>query len=250
MNEYKTAGDLRRALEARVKIDAENTGIDYMRLRRTVIFDRIAARLSVAEQGWVLKGGAALEFRLGLRARATKDLDLVLRSEPSDGATVRDVLIETLTSDVDRDSFVFTVGHPTELAPDAAGNPGWRFRVDGALAGKTFIAVKIDIVLRPGRARRDGTHLASRQARIRGNPAANHRVRPSPPALRGKAARAHARLRHAAQYAGKGPRRPAPAHLRRAVLRSRSARRRSACLHGPGNTPGAQHPRSATCVAG
>jgi hypothetical protein len=149
MNEYKTAVDLRRALEARLKIEAENTGIDHMRLRRIVVFDRIAARLSVAEQEWVLKGGAALEFRLGLRARATKDLDLVLRSEPSNGATIRDVLIETLTSDVDRDRFVFTVGHPTELATDAAGNPGWRFPVDGALAGKTFIAVKMDVVLRP-----------------------------------------------------------------------------------------------------
>jgi len=149
MNEYKTAVDLRRALEARLKIDAENTGIDHMRLRRIVVFDRIAARLSVAEKEWVLKGGAALEFRLGLRARATKDLDLVLRSELSDGATIRDVLIETLTFDVDRDRFVFTVGRPTELATDAAGNPGWRFPVDGALAGKTFIAVKMDIVLRP-----------------------------------------------------------------------------------------------------
>jgi hypothetical protein len=149
MNEYKTAVDLRRALEARLKIEAESTGIDHMRLRRIVVFDRIAARLSVAEQEWVLKGGAALEFRLGLRARATKDLDLVLRSEPSDGARIRDVLIETLTSDVDRDRFVFTVGHPTELAADAAGNPGWRFPVDGALAGKTFVAVKMDVVLRP-----------------------------------------------------------------------------------------------------
>lgn len=149
MNEYKSAVDLRRALEARLKIEAENTGIDHMRLRRIVVFDRIAARLSAAEQGWVLKGGAALEFRLGLRARATKDLDLVLRSEPSDGATIRDVLIETLTSDVDRDRFVFTVGHPTELAADAAGNPGWRFPLDGALAGKTFVAVKMDVVLRP-----------------------------------------------------------------------------------------------------
>ena len=77
------------------------------------------------------------------------DLDLVLRSELSDGATIRDVLIETLTSDVDHDRFVFTVGHPTELVTDAAGNPGWRFPVNGALAGKTFVAVKMDIVLRP-----------------------------------------------------------------------------------------------------
>ena len=114
-----------------------------------MVFDRIAARLSASDQGWVLKGGTALEFRLGLRARATKDLDLVLRSGPPDGAAIRDVLIETLAVDVDRDRFVFTVGHPIELDTDAAGNPGWRFSVDGALAGKTFTAIRVDVVLRP-----------------------------------------------------------------------------------------------------
>lgn len=149
MNEYSTAVGLRHALEARLKIEAENTGSDYGRLRRIVVFDRIAARLSASAAGWVLKGGTALEFRMGLRARATKDLDLVLRSEPSDGVTIRDVLIEALTSDVDRDRFVFTVGHPIELDTDAAGNPGWRFSVDGALAGKTFTAIRVDVVLRP-----------------------------------------------------------------------------------------------------
>ena len=151
MNEYKykTAADLRRALEARLKDEAESTGSDYGRLRRIVVFDRIAARLSASEDGWVLKGGTALEFRLGLRARATKDLDLVLRSAPPDRAAIRDVLIETLAADVDRDGFVFTVGHPIELDTDAAGNPGWRFSVDGALAGKTFTAIRVDVVLRP-----------------------------------------------------------------------------------------------------
>jgi hypothetical protein len=149
MNQYKTAVDLRRAIEARLKSDAETKGTDYGRLRRIVVFDRIAARLSASDQGWVLKGGTALEFRLGLRARATKDLDLVLRSAPSDGTTLREVLIETLAADVDRDRFVFTVGQPIDLDTDAAGNPGWRFSVDGALAGKTFTVVRVDVVLRP-----------------------------------------------------------------------------------------------------
>ncbi|MGD0063141.1 MAG: nucleotidyl transferase AbiEii/AbiGii toxin family protein [Streptosporangiaceae bacterium] len=149
MNQYKTAVDLRRAIEARLKIDAETKGTEYGRLCRIVVFDRIAARLSASDQGWVLKGGTALEFRLGLRARATKDLDLVLRSAPSDDTTLREILIETLAADVDRDRFVFTVGQPVDLDTDAAGNPGWRFSVDGALAGKTFTAVRVDVVLRP-----------------------------------------------------------------------------------------------------
>lgn len=149
MNTYKTAVDLRRALESRLKSEADAKGTEYGRLRRTVVFDRIAARLSAAEQGWVLKGGGALEFRLGLRARATRDLDLVLRSGPSNGAAIRDFLIEGLAPDVDRDRFVFTVGHPIALDIDAAGNQGWRFSVDGALAGKTFDTVRVDVMLRP-----------------------------------------------------------------------------------------------------
>jgi hypothetical protein len=146
---YKTAVDLRRALEARLRNEAEAKSSDYGRLRRIVVFDRIAARLSASDEGWVLKGGTALEFRLGLRARATKDLDLVLRSGISDGAAIRDVLIETLTADIDHDWFVFKVGYPIDLDTDAAGNPGWRFSVDGTLAGRTLTAVRVDVVLRP-----------------------------------------------------------------------------------------------------
>jgi Nucleotidyl transferase AbiEii toxin, Type IV TA system len=146
---YKSAVDLRRALETRLKTQSESRGSDYQRLRRLVVFDRISARLSVAGQSWVLKGGTALEFRLGLRARATKDLDLVLRSGSSDGAALRDALIEALTSDVDGDWFVFKVGYPIDLDTDAAGNPGWRFSVESTLAGKTFSTVRVDIVLRP-----------------------------------------------------------------------------------------------------
>lgn len=146
---YKTAVDLRRALEDRLKKEAEAKGSDYGRLRRMVVFDRIAARLSASDQGWVLKGGTALEFRLGLRARATKDLDLVLRSGSPDGAALRDSLIETLTADIDHDWFVFKVGRPIDFDTDAAGNPGWRFSVDGSLAGKTFTTVRVDVVFRP-----------------------------------------------------------------------------------------------------
>ena len=46
MNRYSTAVDLRRAIEARLKSEAESMGSDYGRLRRIVVFDRIAARLS------------------------------------------------------------------------------------------------------------------------------------------------------------------------------------------------------------
>jgi hypothetical protein len=148
VSRYATSVDLRRGLESRLKKRADDSGIDYSRLRRIVVFDRISARLSAAGQQWVLKGGTSLEFRLGLRARATKDLDLTLRHGPSDGHAMREELIETLAVDVDHDSFIFVVGPGTLLEPDSAGNPGWRFPIGSALAGKTFAQIRMDVVLR------------------------------------------------------------------------------------------------------
>jgi hypothetical protein len=148
MSRYATSVDLRRALEARLKRQADESGTDLSRLRRIAVFDRISVRLSVVEHRWVLKGGTSLEFRLGGRARATKDLDLALRDGPCDGEVLREELIETLAADVDRDGFVFFVGRPSSLDADAAGRPGWRFSVDSALAGKSFAQIRLDIVLR------------------------------------------------------------------------------------------------------
>jgi len=53
---------------------AAQTGLGLDRLRRGVFFERILARLEAAQPGrWVLKGGMALEVRLGDDARVTKD---------------------------------------------------------------------------------------------------------------------------------------------------------------------------------
>lgn len=47
------------------------------RLRKRVFFERVLARLqAVAPDAWVLKGGFALELRLGGSARTTKDIDI------------------------------------------------------------------------------------------------------------------------------------------------------------------------------
>ncbi|WP_240958480.1 nucleotidyl transferase AbiEii/AbiGii toxin family protein [Streptomyces chilikensis] len=102
---YRDAADLRRALEARLKQDADCSGTDLARRRRLVVFDRMAARLAEDRAGgWVLKGGAAMEFRLTGRARTTKDLDLALRPEDSSdagGSEVRELLIDALAADLD-----------------------------------------------------------------------------------------------------------------------------------------------------
>lgn len=106
MNRYKDSVALRRGLEVRLKQESDASGMDLGRLRRRVVFDRVAARLAAAPGGgWVLKGGAALEFRLLDRARMTKDLDLAIRTTQPDGTEVRESLIDALAADPDQDGF-------------------------------------------------------------------------------------------------------------------------------------------------
>ncbi|MEU1373447.1 nucleotidyl transferase AbiEii/AbiGii toxin family protein [Streptomyces triculaminicus] len=148
---YRDAADLRRALEARLKQEAAETGADLARRRRLVVFDRLAARLAEdSAGGWVLKGGAVMEFRFTGRARTTKDLDLAVRPEPIggglDGDTVRDLLIEALDRDLDADGFRFRVAAPVALKADVAGRGGWRFSVEAHLAGKVFAGIRVDVV--------------------------------------------------------------------------------------------------------
>ncbi|MET8713926.1 nucleotidyl transferase AbiEii/AbiGii toxin family protein [Streptomyces sp. NPDC004735] len=149
---YRDASALRRALEVRLKQQAADTGTDLARRRRLVVFDRVAARLSADPAvGWVLKGGAVMEFRLRGRARTTKDMDLAARpdSDPGlDGPAVRELLIDVLAVDEDKDGFLFQVSPPIELKADTAGRGGWRFSVESRLAGRAFATVRIDVVAR------------------------------------------------------------------------------------------------------
>jgi hypothetical protein len=79
---YETAAAFRQALEQRLLSRSRTSSESLVRLRKTVVFDRLLARLSVAAPGrWVLKGALALDFRLGDRGRTTKDIDLVRRDD-------------------------------------------------------------------------------------------------------------------------------------------------------------------------
>ncbi|MFD3706395.1 nucleotidyl transferase AbiEii/AbiGii toxin family protein [Nocardia sp. NPDC058658] len=149
MKHYGTGSDLRTALEFRLKREADDSGTDLGRLRRRVVFDRLATRLAAdQDHAWILKGGAALEFRLYPRARATKDLDFALSAQGIDGKSVRDLLIDCLIEDVGGDWFSFEVSQPTELALDAAGRAAWRFSVQANLGGRQFACVRLDVANR------------------------------------------------------------------------------------------------------
>lgn len=75
---YLSARDFRRALESRLGHIYQETGMPHSRLRKIVAFDRFLARLIQHQpDSWVLKGGFALQLRIGDRARTTKDIDLL-----------------------------------------------------------------------------------------------------------------------------------------------------------------------------
>ncbi|MFI1462893.1 nucleotidyl transferase AbiEii/AbiGii toxin family protein [Nocardia carnea] len=146
MKRYRNGVDLRQALEIRLKREADEQSTDLGRLRRRVVFDRLAVRLAIdPENTWILKGGAALEFRLYPRARATKDIDLALAAGQVDGYTVRDLLIDAMADDVDQDWFSFQVSQPTALRADAGGREAWRFSLNAFLGGKSFAGVRLDV---------------------------------------------------------------------------------------------------------
>jgi hypothetical protein len=151
---YATAAAFRRALEDRLQDIAGKESVDWERLRRQVAFDRLLARLFQAGQPlappWVLKGGYAMELRIKT-ARATKDIDLTMRSASISGAKKEDKkdlaalerLQEAAAFSCD-DFFVYTLGEPiAEL--DAAPYGGARFPVEARIDGRIFVGFHLDV---------------------------------------------------------------------------------------------------------
>lgn len=149
---YATARAFRQALEARLQVRALKDGLVLERLRKQVAFDRFLARIFPPQSnsaGWVLKGGYALELRF-LHARATKDIDLTLRSGVITEATVQEQRI-ALREHIRRfavqqlpDFFEFLIGTAT-LDLDGAPEGGFRFPVEAAMDGRRFAQFHVDI---------------------------------------------------------------------------------------------------------
>jgi predicted nucleotidyltransferase component of viral defense system len=80
---YATPAAFRNGRDAKVRERANVQGRTLDSLQRRVAFERFLARLFLTgEERWVLKGGYALELRLGGRARTTLDIDLNVPPPP------------------------------------------------------------------------------------------------------------------------------------------------------------------------
>lgn len=97
---------------------------------------------------WVVKGGMAVELRIGDSARMTNDLAPNFRPETEQTGEADEHLVAALSTDPTGDGFVFVVSEPTALEADEAGRPGWRFSIAADLAGCNFATVLVDVVAR------------------------------------------------------------------------------------------------------
>lgn len=91
--------DRRRALERRITNAAKERGTTAARLRRLVGFAVLCETLSEAVSRGIIpvffvKGGVAIELRLGLLARATRDLDIGLCAPPNELLPLFDSALE------------------------------------------------------------------------------------------------------------------------------------------------------------
>lgn len=151
--QYATAGAFRTAVETRLFERSHRDNADLQRLRRQVAFDRLLARMfdpaAQSRGGWILKGGYALELRFR-QARATKDLDLAVRTMTSQTQTVAVPIVllkERLTTAASlrlEDFFVFEVG-AAMLTLDQAPEGGARFPVDARIDGRSFVKFHVDL---------------------------------------------------------------------------------------------------------
>ncbi len=137
---YTSAAAFRAALEQRLLNQSRETGTSLVRLRKTVVFDRLLARLvAVAPGRWVLKGALALDFRLGTRSRTTKDMDLA-RHDDGDAATADFIAAQAIDLG---DFFTLVIERSRDLAEGPGG--AIRYHVRAELAGRLFEEANVDV---------------------------------------------------------------------------------------------------------
>jgi len=138
---YGSASAFRTALEARLLEQSRRTSLSLVRLRKSVVFSRLLARvLAVAPDRWVLKGGLAMDYRFGSRVRTTKDMDL---ASIGDEEAAAEDLIAAQAVDLG-DYFTFEIDRTGQLE-EMDGATAVRYHVRSLLAGRLFEEVVIDV---------------------------------------------------------------------------------------------------------
>lgn len=141
---YKTATAFRRALESRLLAESTRTETPLVRLRKLVVFDRFLARLVYAHPGhWLLKGGLALQWRLGVYARSTQDIDVLVTLPRT---VVAQAITEAVFVDLG-DWFVFDLRASHSALPGIAPEGGQRFSLSASVDFRLFERFHVDVGL-------------------------------------------------------------------------------------------------------
>lgn len=75
--EFSSPANFRASVDQRLRNYARAADVPVVAVRRQASLERLMARLmKAAPDRWALKGGLALDTRLGSRARASLDMDL------------------------------------------------------------------------------------------------------------------------------------------------------------------------------
>lgn len=143
--EYATPYAFRAAVEARLRDRARSLDVAAYVLRRQAALERLVVRLGrVAAGRWALKGGMALETRLGDRARVSVDLD----ADHVDGASAARADLQRAAAEDVGDHFDFALVGSEELR-DAGVRLAVRYRLEASLAGTTFEPLQVDVAVAP-----------------------------------------------------------------------------------------------------
>lgn len=143
--EFSSSANFRASVDQRLRNYAKAVGVPVVAVRRQAALERLIARLmSVAADRWALKGGLALDTRMGSRARTSLDMDFDHR-EGDDVA--REDLAEAMATDLG-DHFTFALIR-SENFREADVNLAARYTIECTIAGERFEIVQVDVTLRP-----------------------------------------------------------------------------------------------------
>lgn len=147
---YQSSKAFRIALEQRLKNYAFEKDVDLQEIRRKVAFERFLCRLfRDKDSHWVLKGGYAMELRIS-QARATRDIDLVMRKAnlrpdfwDDKGQEMLKLLRHYSAFDMG-DFFECMIGEPMYDLENAPFG-GCRYPIDAQVDGRSFVKFHIDV---------------------------------------------------------------------------------------------------------
>jgi predicted nucleotidyltransferase component of viral defense system len=141
MREYASPAGFRAAVEATLRERARRLGVPAYIIRRQAALERLIVRLTkVAPNRWALKGGMALETRLGEHARVSVDLD----ADHAFGTDAARADLQRAAVEDLGDHFGFAIAGSEELREAGVGL-AVRYKLESSLAGRSFEPLQVDV---------------------------------------------------------------------------------------------------------